>query len=95
MTQSRVIFKCHNPECGAEHFAVASDEPPVAKPECLECGALFVEKDDSAFLHYFSTRHTIERHPRPATPRAGSGAVARVYFDAREPLRYGRNYLWG
>jgi hypothetical protein len=60
MMQSRPTFKCPNPGCGAEHFAVASDEPPVAKPECLECGASFVEKDDGAFLHYFSTRHIFD-----------------------------------
>jgi hypothetical protein len=64
------------------------------KPECLECGASFIEKDDGAFLHCSSTRHiSIERHPRPAIPPAR--VVAHVYFDAREPLRYGRNYLWG
>jgi hypothetical protein len=60
MMQSRPTFKCPNPGCGAEHFAVASDEPPVAKPECLECGASFVEKDDGALLHYFSTRHIFD-----------------------------------
>jgi hypothetical protein len=78
----------------AEHFAVASDESPVAKPECLECGASFIEKDDGVFLHCFSTRHiSIERHPRPTIPPAR--VAARVYLDAREPLGFGRNYLYG
>ena len=33
-----------NPECGAEHFAVGSDERSVAKLECLECGAWIMNR---------------------------------------------------